>query len=264
MPRSNASRRQVEEDGEGYPVEAILAYDRARKCAKVRWQGGVQKHGRRGCSQWVKVSDVGAYWREWVDRRYLCGTEPALASDTYENRNPILETLLGETVGGNALTLDTSCLLTTRMLLRKGFKVHIPNPVEVTPLTRAVRRLSLPQRRKVKVYGYSLHHFLQDYTGRPFDVVYADFCCSWTGNQMCRPREDIHLLLDRGLLQRGALLAVTASYRSSQTCLCKGHQGDWVMEEVTRIAQTSNLCLEPLNPFVYYGKRVFMVVFRRL
>jgi hypothetical protein len=110
-----------------------------------------------------------------------------------------------------ALILDTSCFLTRDNLMKKGFhrdSIYIPQYDK--------EEYKKMREHHARVFHKSLYAFLEESEDTKFSATWFDYTCTLTGNDSCRPLDDIKLFFRRKFAKHNSLFAVTFSKRNVQ------------------------------------------------
>lgn len=112
---------------------------------------------------------------------------------------------------GLALILDSSNFTTTKTLLNKGFKtdnIYIPQFCK--------EEYDVQKEIHQQVHHTSLYNFLNDSDDCKFSATWFDYHGTITGNETCRPLEDIELYFHGMFPAHNSIFAVTFCKRNVQ------------------------------------------------
>ena len=112
---------------------------------------------------------------------------------------------IGRTIG-NALILESSNFLTTNALLSIGYSedtIYIPQYREKE------YKVMKTTRPTVNIHLSSMYDFLDKGDDIQFTATWFDYTCTYNGNEICRPEQDIELYFSRRFAENESIFAVT-------------------------------------------------------
>jgi len=168
----------------------------------------------------------------------------------------------------SVLTLDAPDMGTCKHLSSLGIScdVTVPNACEFGrfPDTDSASDSELfyeMYHARVTVKDLLLGEVLTD-GSKSYHCAFFDFCCTFGGNEFCRPQEDIASFFKNGLLANGGVFGVTFSSRvPGGSSVYRGVQTE-TRDFVLQCAKTSGYFAEAVNYKTYAGIYVWFFRFQ--
>lgn len=156
----------------------------------------------------------------------------------------------------HVMVLDSISLTTSSMLNLVFSKthIHVPNPDQEV-FVKTHRKLKLPIHCTLSPLFASewIRNSVHDFEPATVDFG-LDYCCSWFGNEVCRPKEDVALLFHSGSLRRVLWITVSwirldpceveADVKATVTDLCVRYSRQCVIHKPIRYAHMLSFLFE--------------------
>ena len=109
---------------------------------------------------------------------------------------------------GLAIVLDGPNIHTTKILIKKGWNKHailIPNFDD--------HDYHIIKRKHINTFFKSLGSQVLEMRRNTMGLIYADYMCSFDGNDQCNPSTDIERIFDNKIMMDNSIFGITISQR---------------------------------------------------